>query len=144
MKMWTSSMTGPPSPTALVLCHGPTLWSPPSGSGGDSSTHAPLQLTSPSSPPAGISVFLRSCLQSLSGLPNVDLAAAAGDTIYHMDCLPRGNVSFTLVNIGRRVCPDLKTTLMLNFLQTSLKQNCMQKTKFCTYSKNWLLFGGFV
>ena len=42
---------GPLSPTAPVLCHGPALWSPPSGSGGgDSPTHAPLQLTSPSSP----------------------------------------------------------------------------------------------
>ena len=41
---------GPPSPIAPVLCHGPVLWSPPSGSDSDSPTHAPLQLTSPSSP----------------------------------------------------------------------------------------------
>ena len=27
--------TGPPSPTAPVLCHAPALWSPSSGSGGD-------------------------------------------------------------------------------------------------------------
>ena len=37
-----------------------------------------------------------------------------------LDCLPGGNVSFTLINIKRRVCLDLKTTLMLNFLQTCL------------------------
>ena len=34
--------------TAPVVCHGPALWSPPDGSGGDSPTHAPLQLTFPS------------------------------------------------------------------------------------------------
>ena len=34
----------------VVLCHGPALWSPPTGSDGDSPTHALLQLTSPSSP----------------------------------------------------------------------------------------------
>ena len=32
-----------------VLCHGPALWSPPSGSHGDSPTHVLLQLTFPSS-----------------------------------------------------------------------------------------------
>ena len=31
-------------------CHGPALWSPPSGLDGDSPTHALVQLTSPSSP----------------------------------------------------------------------------------------------
>ena len=46
----SSGCAGPPSPTAPVLCHGPALWSPPSGSDGDSPMHAPLQLTSPSSP----------------------------------------------------------------------------------------------
>ena len=74
----------PPSPTTPVLCHGPVWWSPPSGSGGGAPTHAPLQPTSPSSPLAGISVFLQSRLQSPFCLSDVDLAAAAGDTIYHI------------------------------------------------------------
>ena len=33
---------------------------------------------------AGVPVFLQSCLQSPFGLPDEDLAAAAGDTIYHI------------------------------------------------------------
>ena len=74
--------------TAPVLCHGPALWFPSSGSGGDSPTLALLHLISPSSL-AAISMFLQSCLQSPSGLPNVDLAAAAGDTIYHIGLLTK-------------------------------------------------------
>ena len=103
-----------------VLCHGPALWSFPSGSGGGSPCmlcHSRL-LHHP--PLTGISVFLQSRLLSPSGLPDVDLAAAACDTIYTLDCLPRGNVSLILVNIELRVHLDLKTTLMLNFLQTYL------------------------
>ena len=46
----SSACAGRPSLTAPVLCHGPELWSPPSGYGGDSPMHALLQLTSPSSP----------------------------------------------------------------------------------------------
>ena len=38
---------------------------------------------------AGSSVFLQSRLQSLSGLPDVDLAAAAGGTIYHIGLLTK-------------------------------------------------------
>ena len=37
---------------------------------------------------AGILALLQFCLQSLFGLPDVDLGTAAGDTI---DCLPRGS-----------------------------------------------------
>ena len=40
-------------------------------------------------PLTGITVFLQSCLQSPSGLPNVDLAAAAGDTLYHIGLLTK-------------------------------------------------------
>ena len=46
----SSGCAVPPSPTAPVLCHGPALWSPPSQLDGDSPMHAPVQLTSPSSP----------------------------------------------------------------------------------------------
>ena len=63
-------------------------------------------------PLADIPVFLQSHLQSPSGLPNVELQAIRYTTL---DCLPRGDVSLTLVNFEQRVCPDLKTTLMLNF-----------------------------
>ena len=72
-------------------------------------------------PLTGITVFRQSRFQSPFGLPNVDLAAVAGDTIYYIELLlSRGSVSLALVNIKQRVCPDLKTTLMLNFLQTCL------------------------
>ena len=40
-------------------------------------------------PLAGISVFFQSRLQSLFGLSDVDLAAAAGDTIYHIGLFTR-------------------------------------------------------
>ena len=81
----SSGCAGPPSPTAPVLCHGPALWGPPSGSDGDSPMHASLQLTSPSSPSRRhLSVPLLS-----SGLPYIDLAAAAGDTIYHIGLLTK-------------------------------------------------------
>ena len=69
-----------------------------------------------------ISVFFQFRLQSQFGLSDVDLAATAGDT------LPQGSVSFTLVNIERRVHPDLKTTLMLNFLQTHLMSSPIPAT----------------
>ena len=36
-----------PSLTAPVLCYGPVQWSPPSGSGGGSPMHAPLQRVYP-------------------------------------------------------------------------------------------------
>ena len=80
----SSGCAGPPSPTAPVLCCGPALWSPPSRSDGDSPTHAPLQLTSPSSPSRRHPMFLQSCLQFPFGLTSIDLATAAGDTI--LDC----------------------------------------------------------
>ena len=68
----SSRCVGPFSPTAPVLCHGPVLWSPHSWLDGDSPTHVRyswlLHLL------AGISVFLQSCLQSPSGLPDVDMA----------------------------------------------------------------------
>ena len=46
----SSEYARPPSPTAPVLFHGPALWSPPSGWGGSSPMHAPLQPTSSSLP----------------------------------------------------------------------------------------------
>ena len=54
-------------------------------------------------PLAGISVFLQPHLQSLFGLSDVDLAELQGIWYTTLDCLPGGNVSFTLVNIERRV-----------------------------------------
>ena len=51
---------------------------------GDSPTHAPHGRLLHHPPLAGISVLLQFHLQSPSGLPDVDLAAAAGDMIYHI------------------------------------------------------------
>ena len=70
----SSGRTGSLSPTAPG---GPIRWSPHSESGGGSPMYTPLQPTSPSSPLSGMLLFLQSHLQSLFGLPDVDLAAAA-------------------------------------------------------------------
>ena len=122
----SSGCAGSPSPTTPVLCHGPVQWSPPSGLSG---AHAPLQLISPSSP---------SCRHP--SVPSVSSPASVwslwcrlgrscrGYDIPHWICLPGGNVSFTSVNIERRVLPELKTTLMLNFLQTCLMSSLIPAT----------------
>ena len=81
---WHVPTSSIPSPiTVPVLCHGPAQWSPPSGSSGGSPMHVTLQLTSP---PAGICMGV---VLSLSDLPDVDLAIAAGDTIYHIGLLAK-------------------------------------------------------
>ena len=73
--MVSSGCAGRLSPIPPVLCHGPALWSPPSGQWVVvSHVYAPLQPISMSSPSGtGIPLFLPSRLQSPSGLPNVDL-----------------------------------------------------------------------
>ena len=92
----TSGCAQPPSLTAPVLCHDPALWSPPNGSGGDSLPlmlrysqlliHPPLTSISVLLGAPRCSVLLQSHLQSPS---NVDLAIAAGDTIYHIGLLTK-------------------------------------------------------
>ena len=46
----TKRYLGKQSNVVYRIPYGPALWSPPSGSDGDTPMHAPLQLTSPSSP----------------------------------------------------------------------------------------------
>ena len=80
-------------------------------------------------PLAGISVFLQPRLQSPFGLSDVDLAAAAGDTIYNIGLFTRRQC---ILHFGQyrmeTVRPDLKTTLMLNFLQTHLMSSLIPAT----------------
>lgn len=81
-------MAEPPSPTAHFLCHGPVRWPPPSESGCGSPTllryskllHHPL-----------LASILVSRLHALSALPDVDLAAAAGNMIYNIGLLQEVN-----------------------------------------------------
>ena len=69
---------------------------------------------------AGISVFYQSHLQSLFCLSNIIWPQLQGIRYTTLDCLPRGSVSLTLVNIEEKIRLHLKITLMLNFLQTRL------------------------
>ena len=129
------------------LCHGPALWYPPSGSDGDSPMHAPLPLTSPSSPShrypsvpsvsSPVSVWPPRCRPCHS---------CRGYDIPHWTAYQMGYVSLTLVNIARRIRPDLKTTLMLNFLQTCQMSSLIPATLGITTSgalsscsSSWLL-----
>ena len=77
-------------------------------------------------------------------LSNVDHSATAGPGIWYttLDCLSNGSVSFTLVNIDRRVCPDLKITLMLNLLQIRLMsslRSLYDRARNITISQNNLI-----
>ena len=86
--------------SSYCLCHGPALWSPPSGPGGGSPMHAPLQLTSPSPPsqrhPSVTSVSSPVSVWSPRCRPKPQLQGIQYTTL---DCLRRSSVSLTLVNI---------------------------------------------
>ena len=95
----SSGCAGPPSPMASVLCCGPGLWSPPSGLSGGSPMHGLLLPSSciPFSQASLCSFNLVSSLQLVS--PMYTWPQLQGMQYTILDCLPRGNVSFALVNI---------------------------------------------
>ena len=92
----------------------PLSWS--SGLGGGSPTHALLQRLLHHPPHIDTPVFLQSCLQSLFGISNVDLAAATWYTIYHIRLLTK---RWFILHLGQHWA-GRPTTLILNFLQTQL------------------------
>jgi hypothetical protein len=89
---------------------------------------------------AHIPVFLDSCLSAPLHFPNIHLTTLAGDLVDHTCQFLLGEGSFTLVSSERRLEPNLKTTLRLNFSQVSLIRSLTPLTYGMTASGYFLSF----